>query len=457
MEDTLIIPRPLAWQRAVLDQERQQPVPMTAICVGRRSGKSHLGLLHLAFSPGGFMEGFPVVVGAPTDAHQGEIKQTFRDWFHSLIADKTANGLGWRLSTGGSIQFWSLSPGHTAFRGIGASLAWIDEAAFVRGLTTTIQQNLTPCLAQYQGRLLLTSTPRGFNEFHDQFRRAERDGRVVTGPSTLNPHVSPKWLAEQRKSMPPAVYEQEILARFVTIDSGLVKRTDIKLGEPPPLDQFLTLSLGLDFALTEKKSSDFTSVVLAGADRDKRTWILKVERWKAAWPETFRRVLELYRLFDPHIVITESVAFSELCVRELASAGVRIDAIKPSVDKVARMSPVALRYRMGMIHHSVELPQDFEDELLMFPNGGTHDDQVDALIYAVAGLDSTIRSAWQTDNSSGRHWHTPLPHERCGKIIWNGDGTGYGRGPDGRLCKYLSDGSIDELWNQDQTNLVKNI
>lgn len=160
------------------------------------------------------MDGKPVVMAAPTDAHMGEVRQTFKNWFHSLIKGISSDGRGFDLLNGAKILFFSLSPGHNAFRGIGASLAWIDEAAFVRNLTPTIEQNLLPALAQYQGRLLATSTPKGFNQFHDLFRRAERQGRTVTGPSTLNPHVSPKWLAEQRKSLPDAVYAQEILAQF---------------------------------------------------------------------------------------------------------------------------------------------------------------------------------------------------------------------------------------------------
>jgi predicted phage terminase large subunit-like protein len=422
MDTALQLPRPLPWQRAFLDQDRQEPVSLTVQCVGRRSGKSHLGLLWLAFAPGGLLDGKPVAIGAPTEAHMAEVRQTFKNWFHPLIKGPSPGNLGFELANGGRVDFWSLSPGHNAFRGRGYSLAWIDEAAFVRNLSETIEQNLTPALAQYKGRLLLTSTPRGFNQFHDWFRRAEREGRVVTGPSTLNPNVSPKWLAEQRKTMPEVVYQQEVLAQFVTIDSGLVKRSDIKLGTPPPLDEFLSLSMGLDFALTEKKTGDFSAAVLAGVDRDKQTWILRAEKWRAAWPETFQRVLELYKLFEPHIVVTESVAFSELCVRELTAAGVPIDAIKPSVDKVARMSPIAMRYRLGMIHHSVYLPQDFEDEILMFPNGGEHDDQVDALVYAVGGLDRTIREAW-SEGSTGLHWGTRLPHEAKAKILYNNDGV----------------------------------
>jgi predicted phage terminase large subunit-like protein len=238
---------------------------------------------------------------------------------------------------------------------------------------------------------------------------------IVQGPSTLNPHFSPKELESQRKRLPPLVFEQEILGRFVQIDSGLLRREDIKLSEAPALEQFLTLSLGLDFALTEKKSSDFSAAVLAGVAEDKRTFILKSEKWRAAWPRTFQRVVELYELFRPHIVLTESVAFSELCVRELAASGVPIDAIKPSTDKIARFSPVAMRYRMGMIYHSLELPQELEDELIAFPSV-EHDDQVDALVYAVSGLDQSIRSAWG-ELSSGHHW-SPLPHERKKQRWW---------------------------------------
>ncbi len=429
METAFNLPRPLDWQRAFLADDRREPVTLTVQCLGRRSGKSHSGLLWLTFAPGGLLEGKPVVIGAPTDAHMAEIRQTFRHWFRDLIVGPSPGGLGFDLLNSGRADFWSLSPGHNAFRGRGYSLAWIDEAAFVRELTAAIEQNLMPALAQYQGRLLLTSTPRGFNQFHDWFKRAEREGRTVTGPSTLNPTVSPKWLAEQRKATPEVVYQQEILARFVTIDSGLVKRSDIKLGEPPPLSRFLTLSLGLDFALTEKKSGDYSAAVLAGVDEERRTWILHAEKRRSAWPDTFAWVVNLCELLKPHIVLTESVAFSELCVRELASAGVPIDAIKPSTDKIARFSPVAMRYRLGQITHSARLSQEFEDELLMFPSGGEHDDQVDALVYAISPLDRTLREAWSGDQSSGRHWgRGQLPHERREELVvdkwgnvWSGD------------------------------------
>src|SRR6266446_4174446 len=134
METSLSIARPLDWQRAVLDDDRKWPEPVTCICVGRRAGKSHLGLLYLAFAPGGLMDGKPVVMGAPTDSMMGEVRQTFRNWFHPLIKSASPSKQGFCLENGSQIDFYSLSPASapTAFRGVGASLAWIDEAAFVR-------------------------------------------------------------------------------------------------------------------------------------------------------------------------------------------------------------------------------------------------------------------------------------------------------------------------------------
>jgi predicted phage terminase large subunit-like protein len=409
METSLTIPNPLDWQSAVLADDKRRCESLNAVCVGRRSGKSHLGLLWLTFAPGGLMEGKPVCWGAPTDAHLADIRAVFKQWFWPLIKGPSPGGLGFELENGSRLDFWSLSPGHNAFRGRGYSLAVIDESALERNLTTAIEQNLMPALAQYQGRLLLCSTPKGFNQFFEWFRRAEREGMVVQGASTLNPLVSEKWLAEERRKRAELVYQQEILAQFVTIEGGLLKRSEIRLGTPPERDRFLTLSMGLDFALTEKKSGDFSACVIAGVDEERRTWILHSERWRLSWPDTFQRVHAIFELWQPHIVLTESVAFSELCVRELAASGIPIDAIKPSVDKIARFSPVHARYRAGQIHHASSLDAEFEDELLAFPEAA-NDDQVDALTYAVTALDRTIRSAWSVAGA-GAVWGTELPHE----------------------------------------------
>jgi hypothetical protein len=175
VETSLAIPLPLEWQRRVLDEDKRRKPRLTTVAVGRRAGKSHLGLLWLLFAVGGLMEGFPCAWGSPTDVHQADIRNTFKNWMQPMIKGPSPGGLGFDLVNGGRLDFWTLAPGHTAFRGRHYSLCVLDECAFVRNLTETIEQNLLPALAQDEGRLMLASTPKGFNDFHDWFRKAEKE------------------------------------------------------------------------------------------------------------------------------------------------------------------------------------------------------------------------------------------------------------------------------------------
>src|ERR1700730_6504579 len=141
MDSSLIIPRPLTWQQTVLADDARRREQLNVVVVGRRAGKSHLGLLWLFFASGGLLEGNPVAWGSPTDAHSADMRAIFKNWFWPLIKGPSPGGLGFELENQSRIDFWSLSPGHNAFRGRGYSLAVIDEAAIVRKLTEAIEKN----------------------------------------------------------------------------------------------------------------------------------------------------------------------------------------------------------------------------------------------------------------------------------------------------------------------------
>ena len=57
-------------------------------------------------------------------------------------------------------------------------------------------------------------------------------------------------------------------------------------------------------------------------------------------------------------------------------------AVWPDTDKVTRARTLAARYEAGKVFHLRSAPglEDFEHELVAFPNG-EHDDFVDAAIY----------------------------------------------------------------------------
>jgi phage terminase large subunit-like protein len=441
------LPSPLRWQRKALRRDREVRPRLTACAVGRRSGKSHYGLLWLMLAPGGLRDGMTVVWGAPDFPQLSEIRDVFRHWFSALITGRSPDGTGFVLCNGGKIDFASLAPGHDAFRGKGYSLAVLDECAIIRNLTATIEQNLMPALSQYAGRLLLMSTPKGFDEFHDWFRRAEREGLVITGSSALNEHLPPGEIEEERRTLPPLVYESEIEGRFVVLEGACLKKSEIRYGVVPDRSELVYVSFGLDLAISEKKSADYSALCVAAVDTKGRRWVAMLAMWRSRWSETVSRLLNYVAAWSPDVIILESTAMEGgVADATLREYGLPIRSIKPFADKKARFQVHAGRYLRGEIFHSDRLDPECEGQCLAYPQV-RHDDVFDALTYGLAGLDSKALGLLSGSMSAGKRSgfaFSGLVHERRAKIIWNGDGTGYAHGVEGGLVKYNSDGSIDE-------------
>jgi phage terminase large subunit-like protein len=423
---------------------------LTVAAVGRRSGKSHYGLLYLFFASGGLRDGQPVCWGAPTDPQLSDIRAVFRNWFSQLIVSKSPDGSGFTLCNGGVIDFASLAPGHNAFRGKGYSLACLDECAIIRNLTATIEQNLMPALSQYAGRLLLTSTPRGFDDFHDWFRRAEREGAVIEGASSLNENLPPGEIEEERRVLPPLVYESEIEGRFVVLEGACLKKSEIRYGTVPDRSELVYVSFGLDLAISEKKSADYSALCCAAVDDKGRRWVAMMAMWRSRWSETVERLLNYVSTWSPDVIILESTAMEGgVADAQLREYGLPIKSIKPFADKRARFQVHAGRYTRGEIFHSDRLDPECEGQCLAYPQV-RHDDAFDSLTYALAGIDSKALALLSGPMSAGKRaglaWGGGA-HARRPQIIWNGDGTGYARGIGGGLVRYNADGGIDESFH----------
>ncbi len=302
------LPAPLRWQRDALAQDRELMPKLTVAAVGRRSGKSFFGLQYLAFAPGGLVDGRPVCWASTTDAALSDIREVFRNWFAEMIVSKTPDGTGFVLCNGGKIEFASLAPGHNAFRGKGYSLACIDECSFVRNLTVTIERNLTPALSQYAGRLLLISSPFGYNEFYDWFRIAERDGVAINGSSRLNETLPAGAIEEERRILTPLAFEAEIEGRFCALEGTCMKKSEIRYGPLPSREEMVYLSIGLDLAISEKKSADYTAICVCAVDDRGRRWVCHMAQWRSRWVDTVQKLLGYVQAWSPNIIVMESVA-----------------------------------------------------------------------------------------------------------------------------------------------------
>jgi predicted phage terminase large subunit-like protein len=267
----------------------------------------------------------------------------------------------------------------------------------------------------------MISTPRGRNDFYDYYREAERDGIAIHAPSSVNPNLKPTELEHLRRTTAPILFEMEYLALWVEMAGALLKREYLRKAEPPPLESFQTICFGIDLALAVHDRSDFSALCVAGVDRDRKLWILHGRRWRKTFPESVALLADYNRTWKPQLCVCEQVAFQELAVRDLIKVGLPLMSLKVSKGKEERFLPVLTKYALGMIHHANSLDSELEAELLSFPESA-HDDFCDSLVYAVGGLDSEIRDAWDANQTSGRHWGRQLAHEKPEPRIYHENG-----------------------------------
>ncbi len=187
------------------------------------------------------------------------------------------------FKSGSRLEFYS-AENPDAMVGEGVNYVVIDEAATINENVFT--QIIRPTLMDTKGSALLISTPRGFNWFRDLWVRGQDpefpDYASWHFPTSASPYIDEAEIEEAQRTLPAAVYEQEILAEFVSA-AGAVFRFGEKAfqGMHEPGDH---VTMGVDLA----KHHDFT--VLTAVDTASRLPVFH-DRFNAVnWPTQRQRI-----------------------------------------------------------------------------------------------------------------------------------------------------------------------
>ena len=147
-----------------------------------------------------------------------------------------------------------------------------------------------------------------------------------------------------------------------------------------------------DLAQTEKKTSDYTSRIVADVTRSGDIIIRDLWRAQAESPaveQVIRGDFDRWNIWQHGI---ESAHWGKTLIQNMRRDGLRVKSLKPGTqDKVARSAPAESAMESGRVYFMRDLPQldELEKELLNFPNA-THDDCVDSLAWMVYHA-STLR------------------------------------------------------------------
>lgn len=147
--------------------------------------------------------------------------------------------------------------------------------------------------------------------------------------------------------------------------------------------EFMTV----DPALSEKETADYTVVARWAVSPDRDLLLLDLERHHFEQPDVKGFIIRTKAAWGITDLRVEAKAAGLALVQTLTREGHAVRQLEADVDKVTRAMGAAPRYEAHTVYHLLGAPwlEDYERELLAFPNGA-HDDQVDVFAYAALAL-----------------------------------------------------------------------
>jgi predicted phage terminase large subunit-like protein len=140
-----------------------------------------------------------------------------------------------------------------------------------------------------------------------------------------------------------------------------------------------------DLAISQKETADYTAGATIGLDREQSVYVLDMLRGR--W--TFNEQQEIIALkaeeWHPLKIGIESVAYQAAAFQEALRRSLwPFQEVRPERDKVSRARLLAARAEAGAVYVRKRAVwwDELEAEIMAFPNG-RHDDQLDALAYAL--------------------------------------------------------------------------
>jgi predicted phage terminase large subunit-like protein len=369
---------PDPWQIKFLRSNSQRII----LNCSRQSGKSTTTAI-LALYEAITLPKSVIVLDSPSLRQSTELMLKFSEFLSSVDQNVKLDSdtkLSVRFANGSRVL--ALPGSEKTIRGISAvTLLILDEAA---GIPDDLYGAVRPMLAVSKGRLVLMSTPRGERGFfYDTWTKSEGWEKVEV-PWQLCPRIDPAFIEEERRERSGAWVAQEYECKFIASGATRVRREWLQYEDHPPAG--LQITMGVDLAISEKATADYTAACVLGRDSSGNLHVLEVARTRASFSQQIEFIRQLAAKWQPSVVGIEDVQYQKAMVQQISSqTSLNVRGFRPDKDKVSRFAPLEGRYELRQVFHVRGLDQAFESELLGFPMGA-HDDMVDAMSIAFASL-----------------------------------------------------------------------
>jgi phage terminase large subunit-like protein len=383
----------LKWQTEVFNSKHRFKI----VAAGRRCGKSRLSAVTLLIEGLNCPSGSAVMYIAPT---LGMARTIMWDLLHELgrpvIKSSHLNNLEITLVNGRKILLRG-ADNPDSLRGVSLTYVVFDESAFIK--EDTWQKIIRAALSDKKGRALFISTPSGRNWFYDLFKLGQTgtDEEYKSWHFTTadNETIDPKEIEAAKRTLSSFAFKQEYLSSFDTSGSDVFKQEWIKKGELPSQGSYV---IAIDLAGFEdisegsqnKSRLDETAMSIVKIADDGKWFVERIEHGRWDIKETCYRILKLIKEYQPiQIGIERGTAKNAVMTvlqdmmrqyNTFAHIQTLTHGNKKKTDRI--VWALQGRFEHGrIILNKDEDWSEFEDQLIMFPTKGVHDDLVDSLAY----------------------------------------------------------------------------
>ena len=184
-----------------------------------------------------------------------------------------------------------------------------------------------------------------------------------------------------------------------------------------PSRRYRTVYQAWDFAITEQEHNDYTVGVTLLQDENDALYILDVNRFRSDDSvEIVEAIIDYAILWDADLIgFEDGQIWKTMAGQYEKRARERIfyttfETLVPLTDKRVRAMPLRGRMQLGKVFFPEAAPwlDDCRKELLSFGGGGKHDDQVDALAWAVRLTLSKVAPTMPVQQNNLKSWRDKL-------------------------------------------------
>ena len=203
----------------------------------------------------------------------------------------------------------------------------------------------------------------------------------------LHPEYFPQRTVDERRSQ----LDEKIFAAQYQQDPqqplGVMFRRDTikRYGYLPIRKESHYVIQSWDTAIKVDATNDCSACATLLVDDQRHYYLLEVVRDRLLYPDLKAQAISQAKKHRPNTILIEEAGLGRMLVKDLKAAGLPAVGVIPEGDKLTRVSIQLEKFTNGQVFYPREAPWlvDHENELFAFPNG-RYDDQVDALVQALA-------------------------------------------------------------------------